>query len=258
MNDPTTKERLKNLIAKSKEDKLIKELLLLAKHQPSDVADQIFSLSAAYNKYTEEISFGTLRGENERVTSNDLSRRMLMVINLLEEEVVEETHPETHTSPAPLTNSTDTTTGSSPSKDKRLLGISALILLLFGLIFWLTKPNFSDSVSPNIEAWLGTWSQEIEASGELINSGTITFEAVDGSLKGKSEMRHNNGSFTEMGLFNITFDENQNSIQGSWRSEELEADGSFKFSLQQNQSSFKGFYTIHPDLEKSFFWNGKR
>jgi hypothetical protein len=256
MNDTSTKDRLKNLIAKSKEDKLIKELLILAKHQPSDVSDQIFSLSAAYSKYKEEISFGTLRGENEREASNNLSRRMLMVINQLEDVVIEE-EAETRSPPTPTHRSIDSTSTIFSFKTINLLGISVIVLLIIGFLFWLTISNASKEEDISAEVWVGTWTQEVEASGGLTNSGTITFEVAEASLKGKSEMKHNNGSSTTMTLFNIVFDEKQKSIQGSWQSEELEAQGSFKFLLQ-SESAFKGSYTVYPDHEKTYFWNGKR
>lgn len=85
MSIVSTQKDLKLLISKGRHEEVIEHLLSLSSQQPNDISDQIYSISASFKNLKSQIAFGTISDEREEVSTNDIIKRLLDLINLLEE-----------------------------------------------------------------------------------------------------------------------------------------------------------------------------
>ena len=282
MEIESIKIALKQLVANGQNEQALEQLLELSYTQPSEVSDQIYSLSSAYRKHKKDVSFGMLSDEQERQFSNELTRRLLATINVLED------HPEAvATDPGKESttgrewpdgeekekdavvgpereNVRDVTTQQAPKTKKSgkriALWLIGGFLLLLPAVYWIgTQEGFFRNQEPFSEkVWVGTWRQTIEGTLDLVVTGDLIFEIEDGQLTGTSHNLHYGGVGRKSDLFHITLDEKNRTIKGLWKSREDEDQaGRFEFYFK-DPSTFEGHYTLDPDPDSRFFWNGTR
>ncbi len=147
-------------------------------------------------------------------------------------------------------------------KEKRLawwkVATPLLAVIAFLVYLSIRFANPDHAVVTEQNPWTGSWRQQVESSEGSYLNGTVQLTDSLGILTGRSthiyeevdmELTHR--------LYNIVQSDDQQTLHGRWRSDQLEQNGIFSLVLSADNTSFRGYYTSAPDTTK-FRWIGTR
>jgi len=269
MNVNYTKEELKNFIASGEEETAFNELIKIAKSQNEDLQDLIFLTSNKFRKLKHRQMIGNITSEQASVTLSEINHNLLEIINALQLDDFSEIENSTSKT---IDTTYDSKTGDKPKtpqpttkigKSRSLYLIAGAIVLSI-LVFIFVNPlqwlSFSTSHSDQLEWWAGAWQQEVEATMNSVNVGTIRFETKDDEILGTADNEHPlNSSTSKTILHDMELSADGYTLSGKWKHQDSEDhSGTFEFQLSEDKKSFTGQYVMEGDSENTFFWNGTR
>lgn len=169
-------------------------------------------------------------------------------------------------------------TNTTTKKSNTLLKICLLLIFLLALFFLFIKPvstpdglllksRFSKGASYNeaqsnspYKIWVGSFDQQMLGPGGDVK-GTIDFELNElGELIGHTKSIYVTGDETTFDLRDITGSEDGKMISGRWVLPARKLKGNFRFTLDADGKSFKGFFSENENERPSarYYWNGTR
>ena len=267
MKTQISKTELKQLIASGQEKEALNKLMEIVDFQNADTQQFIFILSNRFKKLQKELLVGNISSENAAVRSADINYDLLNLIDQI-----------SFDPPKKITPVQPTLKEIAPQKKEfpkvpakkapstKVISIAALGLILLAALFYFTNQMFNSEPVSYKKNWLGEWSQEKEADGKVMLSGSIYFYRDEYGFKGKSNNVLLTGENNQDSLFNIRFSEKGKKMKGNWISSDVrffpELEGTFLFELNtEDKKSFTGKYSSRIqkstlNKNKEFVWNG--
>jgi Effector-associated domain 11 len=276
MNMNSLKDELKQLIAQGEIELVLKKLMDIAKGQKSDTSNLIYSLSSSYNKYKKEINFGVLSEEKAKEFANELTYRLLNIVDELEE------HPEAANDS--VKNEADVKRDKIGSSEKtrqpdneevripkrNFLNFALLLLgiLFIGIVFKYLRPDTDDKKIDAKENWVEIWQGEWEHQSftaekrDVITKGFITLKSTGSQLEGSGVFIYPNPKSPNANITLSNLAVNENRLTGHWQTDLIDPKnpqkGTFEFVLSKNKDAFEGTYNLSLQPGIKHHWNGKK
>jgi Effector-associated domain 11 len=274
MNINSLTNELKQLIAQGENELVLKKLVDIAKSQRPDTANMIYSLSSSYTKYKKEINFGILSEEKAKEFANELTYRLLNIVDELEEMPNAVVEPEKK---EPLVKGEETIPKKTSTKDteegsvfkRKFLKYALLFLgiLFIGITFKYLRTDPEEEVFSKehwVNIWQGEWRHQLFTAEktDLITQGFITFRASGTELEGEGVFIYptSNSPRAKVTLSNVAI--NERVLTGNWQTDLVDPqnpqEGTFEFVLSENNNAFTGTYNLARQPGIKHHWDGRR
>lgn len=246
MEKQISKENLKLLVAKGKQEEVFDALLPLAAFQDQELNNVIYALVGDYEDFKRKSVAGILSVEDVNLINNNLRLRLLQILDELE---ITDSKESVILPSVPITSK-------NTKIPKRIIFPAFLLLSLIIFIIFKVQGVMKDSTAPNQSNWIGDWEGTIssEKNQSEPHKISILFELNNESLIGNAVIYARKGGKADLSLSNIEV--SGKFLKGEWQ-EDLDTNhpqkGLFEFELSNDPNKFTGkSYT--KNKQNQSFW----